>query len=157
MLEKLLGGKQFREEVEGLLLQARDEAAARGAPAVESEHLLLAMATVPFGSASRVLDDLHVSPDRVAEALDRERARALAVVGVETRRLPPPQTIRDSRRLRWGRSARTAAERSTREDHADPQLRMLLGIVHAEGGVIPRLLAELKLTTSDVENAVRTK
>ena len=62
---------------------------------------------------------------------------------VEAHRLPQPRPICDSRRLRWGQSARSAAERSTREDHADPQLRMLLGIVRAGVGVIPRLLAEL--------------
>jgi ATP-dependent Clp protease ATP-binding subunit ClpA len=154
VLDELLGGKRFREEVRGLLLQAQDEAAARGAAAVEAEHLLLAMATISFGSASRVLEALHVSHDRVTEALERERARALAAVGVEAHRLPLPQPICDSRRLRWGQSARSAAERSTREDHADPQLRMLLGVVRAEVGVIPRLLAELGLTTSDIEDAV---
>ena len=154
MLDKLLGSKQFREEFRGLLLQAQNEAAARGAAAIEAEHLLLAMATVPFGSASRVLEALHVSPGRITEALDRERARTLAAVGVDTRRLPHPRPMHDSRRLRWGQSARLAAERSTREDHPDAQVRMLLAIVRAERGVIPRLLAELHLTTMEFEDAV---
>jgi ATP-dependent Clp protease ATP-binding subunit ClpA len=157
VLDTLLGGKQFRGEVRGLLLQAQDEAAARGAPTVEAEHLLLAMTTVPFGSASRILEDLRLSHDRVAGALDRERARALALVGVDTRRLPRPRPIHDIRRIGWGQSARSAAERSTGEAHADPQLRMLLGIVRAEVGVIPRLLAELGLTRGDVEDAVRAR
>ena len=157
MLDRLLGGRQFRDEVGTLLLRAQEEAAARGAPAVEAEHLVLAMTTVPFGRASRVLSDLGVSHDRVLEALDREWARALALVGVDTGRLPPRRPTGDGRRIRWGQSARSAAERSTRQDNADPHLRMLLGIVHGEAGVTPRLLAELGLTARDVENAVRSQ
>lgn len=157
MFDKIIGSKQFRGELQELLLRAQDEAADRGAPAVEAEHLLLAMAAVPFGQASRVLQALGVSRDSIAQALDRERTSALAVVGVETRGLPHPQPVRDSRRHLWGPSARLAAERSTKEDSADTQLRILLGIVHAEAGVIPRLLAELGLTTSDVEETARTR
>lgn len=155
--DAVLGGRQFREEVAALVPRAAAAAAARGAPAVEAEHLLLAMAAGRFGRATQALQDLGLSPATTGAALDREQTAALALVGVDVMGLPGPRPVPDPRRLRWGQSARLAAERSTREEHPDPRLRMLLAIVHAQAGVVPRLLAELDLTVADVEAAVAAR
>lgn len=149
--------REFYEHARAWTRRAAAEAAARGAATVEAEHLLLAMAAVPFGPVSPALQSLGLSPAALVAALTREREGALALVGVDVRSLPEVQSAGDGSRLRWGQSARLAAERSTREEHPSPEVRMLLGVVRARAGVVPRLLAELDLTVSDVEAAVAAR
>lgn len=155
MSERTTGMRQFRQEMAALTASAEVAARQAGSAQVEAEHLLLAIATAGFGVAAAVLDALGLTPDRIASALARERASALALAGVDTSGLPPARPRLFAKHLRWGRSAMLAVERSCEERPTDPTLRVLLGIVHAEAGIVPRLLAELNLTVAAVEEAVR--
>ncbi len=55
--------------------------------------------------------------------------------------------------MRWGESAQRV-ERSIGQSPDDASLRLLLAIVHAEAGVIPRLLTELGVSVREIETAV---
>ena len=153
MLEKLRQASETHRQIKELITRAAAEARQLGAPALEAEHLLLALVDAPDPAAG-VLSSLGFSRERIIQGLDRELATALARARVRLAQLPPPPARPPGRHLPWGQSARRAAERSIEESPADPSLRMLLAIVHAEGGVIPRLLAELRVRVEDVEAAV---
>ena len=154
MFEGLRHAAKTHRHVVELIRRAEREARRLGAPALEAEHFLLAM---PDGAdvAAEVLSSLGLSRERMAEALDRELAAALARADLHVAPLPRPRPADPGVRLEWGQSARRAAERSIGESPEDPGLRMLLAIVHAEGGIVPRLLTELGVPVEDVEEAVR--
>lgn len=154
MFDRLWQVSAAPRDVMALLSAAEKEARLLGAPACEAEHILLALVDGPNVAASTVLSSLGLSRERIAEGLERELANALARVHVHLVELPHPLPRRDSGRMRWGESAQRAAERSIREAPEDPGLRMLLAVVHAESGVIPRLLAELGVSVANIETAV---
>lgn len=155
MFEALQHRTRASRHVKLLLERAGEEARAIGAPALEAEHILLALAGGTDEKAARVLSSLGVSRTRIIEGLDREFAAALA--GVDIQLTAPgggPRRPNNDSRMPWGPSAARAAGRSIGESPDDPGLRMLLAIVHAEAGLIPHLLAELGITVGEVETAV---
>lgn len=154
MFDKLSRERRLFRELQAFLKQVEIEARLAGARRVEAEHMLMAMAAVPSGHAGRALELLGLSRDRIANAIERERRGALALAGIQTADVPAARPVTGGRGLRWNQSARLAAERSCREAPDDPMLRMLLGIVHAEAGVVPRLLVELDISPQDVKQAV---
>ncbi len=155
MLDEVRRVSAAPRDVMVVLKRAEEEARVLGAPTCEAEHILLALVDVPTVSASGVLSSLGLSRERIIEALDRELTSALARAHIHVAELPRPHSsLGESHRVRWGESAQRVVERSIRESADDPSLRMLLAIVHAEGGVIPRLLPELGVSVGDVEMAV---
>ncbi len=153
MFEKLRRASETQRHMMDWIMRAGEEAQEFGAPALEAEHFLLAMVDRP-GAPASVLSSLGLTRERIRHALDRELASALARADVHVAPIPRPRARAHSGRLEWGQSARRAAERSIGETPEDPGLRMLLAIVHAEGGVVPRLITELGLSVEDVERAV---
>ncbi len=154
MLDKVRRVSAAPRDVMVVLKRAEDEARVLGAPTCEAEHILLALVDVPTESASGILSSLGLSRERIIEALERELTSALARAHIHVAELPRPHSLGESHRVRWGESAQRVVERSIRESADDASLRMLLAIVHAEGGVIPRLLPELGVSVGDVEIAV---
>ncbi len=154
MFDKLRQASAAPREVMALLRRAEEEARLLGAPACDAEHILLALVDGPGESASAVLSSLGLGRERITEGLERELTTALARAHVHLAELPRPDARRDSGRLRWGESAQRVVERSIRERPDDASLRLLLAIVHAEVGVIPRLLTELGVTVGEIETAV---
>lgn len=132
---------------------AAREARRAGAATLESEHLFAAIADGCFGAASKVLTNLGISYAAVLAAIDRERAGALALAGVRSPTPPLPAASHD--RLKYGQSAMRAAERSIDREPEDTRLRVLLGIVLADRGVMPRLLQELGVTSAAIVDAVQ--
>ncbi len=153
MLDRLRQASGTHRQIKELIVRAAAEAGQLGAPAIEAEHLLLALVDAPDPAAG-VLSSLGLSRQRIIEGLDRELATALARARVRLAQLPTPPARPAGRHLPWGQSARRVVERSIEESPADASLRILLAIAHAEGGVIPRLLAELRVRVEDVEAAV---
>ena len=154
MFDKLRRASAAPREVTALLRRAAEEARLAGAPACEAEHILLAMVDGPEESASAVLSSLGLGRDHIIEGLDRELTSALARAHVQLAELPRAHVGGDSSRVRWGESAQRVVERSIRESPDDASLRLLLAIVHAEAGVIPRLLTELGVRVREIETAV---
>jgi len=119
------------------VLAAREEARSGGLHSVESEHLLLALATRP---------EFGLDRDRLAEALAHEEVRSLAAVGVSAGELEPHTGARARRDPRFATSSKLALQRALavaakRGDRRLTARHVLLGVLAAEHGRVPRALA----------------
>jgi ATP-dependent Clp protease ATP-binding subunit ClpA len=126
---------------------AGEEARALGSAGIEAEHLLLALAGDGDSETGRLLADVGLDREGVHDALARESERSLAAVGVDIRALAPgepassprhrPKLAASSKRaLEW--ALRTAIGRS---DHRISSPHLLIGILRADIGTVPRALA----------------
>lgn len=141
-------------DVMALLRASEEQARALGATVCEAEHLLLALVDGPSTPASTALRSLGLTRERITEGLDRELVDALARARVHLAEVPGPRPRRSGGRIQWGESAQRVVERSVRESSQDAGLRILLAVVHAEGGPVPGLLIALGVSVNDVETAV---
>ncbi|WP_030462374.1 Clp protease N-terminal domain-containing protein [Kitasatospora sp. NRRL B-11411] len=144
----------FDRYLHALLLRAADEARQDGSPTTDAHHLLLALAADPAPDAAathpdaaaavrRLLAEAGLDRGGVRAALDREFAHSLHAVGVspEAHRLPRPTPGVEASRL--GASTKLALERSfaTARKKDQSAAHLLLGILRAEVGTVPRALA----------------
>jgi ATP-dependent Clp protease ATP-binding subunit ClpA len=124
---------------------ARQEARKRGSKAVEAEHLLLALASSPTTVCGRVLIEAGLDRERIDALLYQERREALAYAGVELRYRMPATATEGAAPLGLGTSANEAIRRGAAIGHAENRVRvgtdLLLGILGAELGTVPRILA----------------
>jgi ATP-dependent Clp protease ATP-binding subunit ClpA len=80
---------------------AETEARELGSPAIEAEHLLLALTRQdPSTAVGRALAEAGLDHERVTEALEAERERSLAAVGISIHDFELP-TPHPSTRPRW--------------------------------------------------------
>jgi ATP-dependent Clp protease ATP-binding subunit ClpA len=112
-----------------------------GAPSVEAEHLLLAVAKAD-APVARVLSDAGLDFDGLAAALSAETARSLAAVGVTADALYFAPSVE---RPRLATSAKLALERSlkvavARNDKHIGSEHITLGALRATTGTVPRAL-----------------
>lgn len=133
----------FDQYLRAILDQAGREARAEGAATVEAQHVLLAMAARSDTGAGQLLISLGLDPAALRAALAHELEDALRGAGLtlEAARLPPPPDAADPAG-RLGTSVRYALERgldgllqTPRPEH------LLLGVLRAEVGTVPRALA----------------
>jgi D-alanyl-D-alanine carboxypeptidase len=116
-----------------------------GSAAIEAHHLLLAMAAKGDDATRRVLTTAGLGPQAVRAALDREFAHSLNAAGVsmDAFGLPRPSPT-GTPPTRLGASAKLALERGfssvTRKKDLRPE-HLLLGVLRAEAGTVPRALA----------------
>jgi ATP-dependent Clp protease ATP-binding subunit ClpA len=136
--------ERFTREARGVVQGAVDQARADGSPTVEAEHMVLALAALP-GPARAVLHDAGLEADALRAALERERERSLAAVGVSAADfdLPPATPSRADPRL--GTSAKLVLERGLRAAQGRGARRLeaahlLLGALAARAGRVPRAL-----------------
>lgn len=137
-----------RETSARLVRQFEVEAKQHFAKFVEAEHMLLALATDPENEAGRLLHECGLSHSRIDAALHEERRRSLAVVGVEALEANPADATELDSHLALGTSAKTAIKRGLIASRGSrprrPHLQgtdLLLGILQAELGTVPRVLA----------------
>lgn len=127
-----------------VVLGAIDEAVRRSAPEVRPEHLLLALASDPAAAAGSILAEFGLDHGAIDAALERERAAALAVIGVSG--LDAGLLVATPRpgRLSWASSTREAFRRwqgaGGRARHRPMDLDVLYGILTANVGTVPRAL-----------------
>ena len=136
--------ERFTKESQAAVQAAFEEAGRAGSPTVEAEHLLLALAGGP-GAAGRALREAGLDPELTRAAIDAHFERTLAAVGVDPRAfdLPRPAPVAKPRiaasaRLALERSLKVAVER--KERNLDSR-HLLLALLRAEAGTVPRLLA----------------
>jgi ATP-dependent Clp protease ATP-binding subunit ClpA len=139
--------ERFTTDARAAVVGARDEARALGRDTVESEHLLLALATRPEFNA------LGLNRDALADALTEEEERSLAAVGIAAGELEPAVSARAPRRLELATSAKLALQRAlavavARGDRRLDAGHVLLGVLAAERGRVPRAL---RIAGIDVE------
>ena len=131
-----------------VVMRSIDEAVRRGAPSVEAEHLMLAIAAEDE-VAARTLAGFGLDTAGIDAALDAERERALSAAGIEP---VAEERLRATRSSRpgWGASIREAMRRADYRAHRDrgraerERLAVtdtLLGILRADLGTVPRALA----------------
>lgn len=144
-----------------VLRRAQLRARAQGAATFEASDLLLALAEEPSGRVREVLGEVGLDADTLRDGLRREFASALAAVGVHED-VPARRVPIGSRRgpyPRWGESAKLALRRSLGEavrrgERPMGSEHLLLAIVDAEAGVVPRLLEELRVSPSRIREAL---
>jgi ATP-dependent Clp protease ATP-binding subunit ClpA len=150
---------RFTREARLVVTGAEAEARELGSPAIEAEHLLLALArleqTTPVGA---VLADTGLDREAVLEALDAERERSLMAVGISIGdfELPPPRPAEKPRMSATAKSAlenalRIALERSDKRIEAG---HILLALLRAEAGTVPRALHEAGIDRSELAGRV---
>ena len=137
--------ERFVEDARAAVMRAHDEAHALGADSVRAEHFLLALAAPEFAVASKTLHAAGLHRDGVLDALQLEQARSLALVGITDAPSPLPATASDRKRLAFASSAKIALERALRAavargDHRITSGHVLLGVLHADVGTVPRAL-----------------
>ena len=136
-----------RRFVREVVTSAREQARLLGAPRVEAEHLLLALAAAPRWPSASLL--AHEGLDRagVLAALDAEFERSLGAVGILLAGFQlPEQRLPFTGELRLGQSAKLAFRRALllRAHRRDPRfdsLVLLCGILRAAEGLVARALA----------------
>jgi ATP-dependent Clp protease ATP-binding subunit ClpA len=117
-----------------------EEAARRGSTVVEAEHVLLAISADAGIPASRLLVDAGLDHASIEAALRAERLRSLESAGVEPVDAQSFAVSRRTDKPRWGASVATAMKRE-RRGGGSRELAVLIGILRAEIGTVPRALA----------------
>jgi D-alanyl-D-alanine carboxypeptidase len=129
-----------------VLRLAQAEAVADQSPAVEAEHMLLALTSPQGGQARDLLAEAGLDHDAVQLALAADIERTLALVGVRLAggRMPRPAHYR-GRKPRIGNSAKwvlhrsVAAAKGSTANKIEPR-HILVGLLNARVGSVPRAL-----------------
>jgi ATP-dependent Clp protease ATP-binding subunit ClpA len=130
--------ERFTHEARQVVKCAETLASGLGSPTIEAEHLLLALA-----DCEPVLADAGLDHDGVLAALEAERDRSLLAVGISAADfdLPPAPLTRPrmaaSSKVALARAVRVAAARSDKRIAGG---HILLGVLSAEAGTVPRAL-----------------
>lgn len=132
---------RFAADARNIVQAAWDEAQADGLAAIEAEHLLLAL------SREHEIRMMGLDHEELVEAFSREEEQSLAAVGINRSDYEPgiPGAPRRTGTARLGASAKLAIQRSLtvtakRGQHRVTAANLLLGILGAEQGRVPRTL-----------------
>ena len=149
---------RFVVQARAIVRQAEQEAAEAGSPLIGAEHMLLAMAGEHGIEAQDVLASAGLDRDAIRAALDREFRQSLAAAGVT---LPGglPAAGRDpNRRARMAASGKLVLERALKAAAGRGQIQpghLLLGVLAAEVGTVPRALALAGVDQGDLVTRTR--
>jgi D-alanyl-D-alanine carboxypeptidase len=149
----------FDTFVTSVLERARREARADGSSTVEAQHLLLAVAASGERGTRELLDSVGLDEPAIRTALDREFEHSLGAAGVSVDRasMPRPTHLRDEQPS-LGSSVRLAMERGfgsvARKQHVRPA-HLLLGIMQASVGTVPRALALADIDRAALVHRIR--
>ena len=141
---------RFTPQARGVVVAAERVARSRGARTVEAEHLLIALAE---------LGEPELAEIDVPGMLDREFEQALGAAGVD---VPVPPARPSWRSPGVGASAKRALERGVklsaeRGDRKIGRGHVLLGVLAAEEGTVPRALAIAGVDRGSLAKRVRTR
>ncbi|HKO94626.1 MAG TPA: Clp protease N-terminal domain-containing protein [Polyangiaceae bacterium] len=149
--------KAFGKFVEATITQAGREAEAERSTTIEAQHVLLAIAAQPQTPPAQLLSSVGLDHRALRSALDREFEHSLSVAGVALGAFelaapsaaPQPAT-------QLGSSVRQAIERGVQgvEKGLQPA-HLLLGILQAEVGTVPRALALAGIDRTELLARVR--
>ena len=147
-------GREARKVVEGAMIEAGE----LGSRSLEAEHLLLALARRETTPAGAVLAGAGLDHDGVREALGAEVERSLRAVGIDAADFPLRPRHSLGRRPRPAESFKLALRRgnaialSRRDRHTNP-LHVLLGVLDAPVGTVPRALDAAGIDAADLRAA----
>jgi ATP-dependent Clp protease ATP-binding subunit ClpA len=136
-----------RETAPRVVRQFAVEAKQDGAKCIEAEHMLLTLAADSASDAGLVLVKVGLNYQQIAAALRDERRRTLAFAGVEALGATQTAATELDTPLTLGTSAKMAVKRAlvaSRDSRSRrPRIQstdLLLGILQAEFGTVPRTL-----------------
>ena len=138
--------------------QARHAAQDDGSATIEAHHLLLAIAGQEGTVAQRMLASVGLDRHAIRVALDREFEHSLQAVGVSAAAFELPRAGRGRPPANIGASTKLAFERGFGPGVRKKDLRsahLLLGILAAEVGTVPRALALAGVDRADLAERVR--
>ncbi|MDO8213430.1 Clp protease N-terminal domain-containing protein [Conexibacter sp. CPCC 206217] len=139
--------ERFARDARVIVTRAHEQAEALGSPTLEAEHMLLAIAADPNTPTARLLSDEGLHSSGLLAALEREQELSLAAAGVTIgdfelpARPPVPR-----RKPGFAASSKRAMERAVRiavarGDRRIGATHVLLGVLRADVGTVPRALA----------------
>ena len=136
--------ERFVRDAHYAALEATSVAAGLGSSSVEAEHLLISIASGK-SKAAYALREVGLEPLEIRDAVQRDFERALLAVGVDAGSVHVPANCRRTK-PRWGASARQGLERARAEAkrRGDRKIgceHILRGLLAAEHGTVPRILA----------------
>jgi ATP-dependent Clp protease ATP-binding subunit ClpA len=143
---------RFTGEARRVVRCSEREAFDLGSPAIEAEHLLLALT----GTDEATMAAVGLDRETVVLALETERERSLMAVGIAAGDIDvPPRRVEGHARM--AASAKTALERAVKAAAARKDRRIvgghiLLGILQAEAGTVPRALALAGLDRAELKD-----
>ena len=151
---------RFTQHVRTIVKAAEVEARASSSPTVEAEHVLLAMSALDGTDAQRVLASAGLDHHAIKLALKREVHQSLKAAGIT---IDPDKfahaTIDPTRHLRLGASAKTALERAVKASAGARQIQpshLLIGVLGAQAGTVPRMLALAGVDQGNLTERVRS-
>lgn len=157
-MSTIAGGHFFGETTNRTFQIAHQEARKSGSRAVEAEHLLVALAANPTTVSGRVLIEAGLDHERLIALIREERRASLAYAGVEAPDAPLAPVSRRESPARLGTSANEAIRRGAAIGHRENRVRvgtdLLLGILGADLGTVPRILAIAGVERSRLEARV---
>jgi len=135
--------KRLVADARRVAVEANSVAAGLGSPSVEAEHLLVSLAAGQDRAGS-ALREVGLDPEELREAIHRDFERVLGRVGIDAAAFDLSANCRRTT-PRWGASAKQGLERALQEAerrgerHIGPE-HILLGLLRAEHGAVPRIL-----------------
>ena len=149
--------ERFTRESRLVVSAAEAEARELGSPTIEAEHILLALAGLDRATTvGGVLAEVGLGRDDLVAALDAERERSLAAVGISVGDfdVPPP---RPTTKPRMAAGAKSALEHALRISlvRADKRIEsghILLALLRAEAGTVPRALREAGIDRTELND-----
>jgi ATP-dependent Clp protease ATP-binding subunit ClpA len=140
--------ERFDKDSRAVVVQAREEVRRLGQPTLEAEHLLLVLARRTDRDAGRVLAEAGLTHEGVLHALDAARRRSLDAAGISEGVIAlAEQPLPLAGEPAWGTSAKRALQRAAkvaqaRGDRSLVPTHLLLGVLRADEGTVPRAVAE---------------
>lgn len=147
----------FDKYLHAVIVRAMHEAQEDGSATIDAQHLLLSLAADQGSTAQQVLASVGLDRAAVHDALDREFEHSLSMVGVSPGAHGLPRPSHASQQPKMGASARLALERSFASARKKDlrSAHLLLGILQAHIGTVPRALALVGVDQADLVNRVR--
>ena len=143
---------RFTGEARRVVRCAEREAVELGSPTVEAEHLLLALTR----EGEPAMEAAGLDREVIVGALDAERERSLTAVGIAAgdvalpaRRIEGHPRIAASAKLALERAVKVAAARKDRRIVAS---HILLGVLQAEAGTVPRALTHAGVDRAELSD-----
>lgn len=148
----------FDKYLHAIMMRAMHEAREDASPTVEAQHLLLAVVGEPEPTTGPLLASAGLDRDAVHAALEQEFVQSLGVVGVSSDAYDLPRPSRLPTHPGMGTSGKLALERGFASVSRKKDLRpahVLLGILLAQAGTVPRALALAGVDQGDLTARVR--